>query len=1126
MQGIGDQRETTPGSSQVGRRVAAGRDKELATLERALVEAEGGRGRTVLIAGEAGIGKTTLAEAFSDRARRSGARVAWGRCWEAGGAPAYWPWTQVLRNALAIPGVKQELDAVRPFVDLVATLVPEVAGPAAVKQVTQTEGDRERFALFDAVSRVVQTIAIAAPLVIVLDDLHASDHASLLLTRFIAHDARSARCVVVAVYRDREMEADPVASQVIGDVARDAEVIRLEGLDPSAIASVLENAGGVPASDALMARLHQITEGNPFYANEIMRLLVQEGQVEARFDLRRRALPVPDSVSDIVLRRVKGLDPQVQALLRAAAVIGREFMVEPLAQAADIDIDKVLPLLATAEAERIVRAVGPGAYAFDHGLIRESLYESLADAERLHLHGKVAAALEDAAGDDPREGLAEIAHHYLRAATKDARLPFLYAIRAGDRALEMFAYEEAVDLFGEAFGLTQVARATATERGELLLKLGESLLRAGKVAEGRERLTEAAEVARSIGAPELLVSAAIAYGYAPGEGGIINQVHVALIEEALEAVGDQDSVERAALMARLGLEHALSPDKAHVARRDRLTADAIAMVRRIGPGPEYPQILRARFSSILGPRRLDECLGVADETLALGLARRDREVQLMGRLRRAAIFFMRGQAAELDAEFREASRLSKELRQPLHASPMAFFETCMNSLRSDITTTLKDADQALQLGPELPNAMGANLLQHVTCRWETDGGGDLEFFIRAVMEQRPGIRRAWTAALSNTLARTGRVEEAKTLIAGVIEDFPNAPLDFTSLGTIHCVVDALRIVRDPRGAQVLYDAALPFRDLHVLQVMLAPVAYYGAAEWDLGTLASLMQQWDKAEDHFDRALIAHAGLGARRQFAWTQAELAEMFIRRDGGPDSRARELLREARRSAEELGLLKLTIFVDGLLKDEPSVELKRRRTGGRASMIREGEYVTITAGDEVLRMRYVKGLEYLAAVLSQPGRELHVLQIATPGAPGKSATGEDLQLGADDAGPLLDPAAKAAYRRRINELNEDIEEARSYNDPIRLERAQEELDLITQQLTSAVGLHGRERKTSSNVERARVNLTKRIKATIDKIAADAPELGRHLEAAVRTGTYLSYSDRIEPTLQWEIDLGPKQGT
>jgi tetratricopeptide (TPR) repeat protein len=1100
-----------------GAPLISGRDRELASLDKALTEAAGGRGRTVLIKGEPGIGKTTLAEAFSDRARERGANILWGRSWEAGGAPAYWPWIQVLRSALALPEAKEYIEAVRPFVDVVATLVPEVAGPGGVQK-PQAGGEQERFTLFDAVSRVLQSCARAAPLVVVLDDLHAAEDASLLLLRFLARDIRTAPVLIVGTHRDKEVQVDPRAREIFAEVARDGEVMTLSGLDPDSIASVLEEAAGAPPSDTLRESLHQITEGNPFYANEIMRLLIEEGQIEARLDLTRRALPVPDSVSALVLRRMKNLDPQVHRVLTIAAVLGREFQLRPLSKAAGLDVRSLKQLLEGATTEGILRRSGHDGYLFDHNLIREALYEALSDDQRSTLHAQIGAVLEELQSEEPDAHLTEIAHHYLRAALTDTRPTFEYAIRAGERAVEVLAYEQAVNLFEEALALADTAAPSKLERGELLLRLGEAHVRAGHVAEASERFVEAVDIARAERSSNLLVKVALAHSPIPIEGGIVNAWFVALAEEAIAALGPGDSIDKAVLMSRLAAELSFSVDKADVAKKDSLSLEGLEMALRMDAPREIGIAMRFRFTSIFSPDRLDESLQLARDILQFGIQQHDDITQLLGRVRLAAVYLSLGKMNAVEAELKEVQRLSKQVRQPIYASPVAFLTAAIASLRADIPTAFALSDKALAAYPDVPNALGAHLLQHVGLRWETDGGGDLEFFVRAAMEQRPGLRRAWTSALVNIFARTDRPEEARALLRDMIEDLPNAPMNISYVTTLHCTVDAIRVLRDPFGCAPLYDALLPFRDQHFLQMMLAPVAYYGSVERDLATLASILERWDAAEEHFERSLREHARIGARTFLAWTQVEFGEMLLRRGRAEDAiRARELLEEGLRSAERLGLKILARFATPLLEERGSQETSAEAE--TPSIVREGEYVTITWGGEIVRLRHTKGVTYLAKLLANPGREIHVLEVASESAVDPKVVPGEMGLASDDVGAALDPQAKAAYKRRIDDLREEIEEAARFNDPGRAERAQEELDFITREIAGAVGLGGRDRKKASNAERARVNVTKRVKETIGKIAADAPRLGRHLSISVKTGTFLSYGEEDADLPDWDID-------
>ena len=1108
-------RRATPGN---GSSLISGRDRELASLDKAFAAAARGRGRTILIKGEPGIGKTTLAEAFSEKVTSAGANVLWGRAWEAGGAPAYWPWIQVLRGAISIPD-EQEIQRVRPYLDVVAALVPEVAGPGGVQRPQTEVGEQQRFVLFDAVSRVLQACASAAPLVIVLDDFHAVEDSSLLLLRFLARDIRTSRCLIVVTHRDQEVEVDPRAKAILAEVARDGEVMGLSGLDADAIAAVLTGAAGAPPSEALKNSLHQITEGNPFYANEIMKLLVEEGQIEARLDLARRALPVPDSVSALVLRRLNNLDPQLRKILSAASVIGREFRADVLACVVNVEATHLEVSLELSEAEGLTRSTEAGVHLFDHNLIREALYESLSEEDRSRLHGAVASALEEIRPSNEDQNLSEIAHHYLRASLDDVRPSFEYALRAGAKAMEVYAFEQAISFFEEALGLSPVAASTELERGQVLLDLGEALLRAGRVVESSERLQAAAEIARSEGSAELTVQAAVAHCQHPSEGGIVNPTTIRLIEDALEKLPAEDSYEKALMMVRLAAELWQGGNKADGPRKDQLAYDGIAMARRVAHPRELAQILRFAFTAIFAPDRLEESMAIADEITQLGISQRDKVTLLTGRLRRAAILMSMGAINETEAEFKEAAELAEKLRQPIFASPTAFLKSALTMIKSDIPTALKQADKALAVGPEVPNALGAHLLQHVTLRLETDGGADFEPFVRAVIEQRPGLRRAWGSGLIQILAKTGRVSEARALLRDAIEDLPDSPMNISYVTTVHFAVEGVRILREPYGCELLYEALLPFRAQHFTQMMLAPVAYYGSVERDLGTLAALMERWEIAEDHFERALREHARVGARIFLAWTQTEYAEMLCRR-GRPEDAPRvvELLDESMRTAEELGLHILKNFAAPLLSQD-GVQKAATSTKETASIVKEGEYVTITWGQEIVHLRHTKGVTYLARLLANPGREIHVLEVASEGAADPKVDASELGLASDDLGAALDPQAKAAYKRRIHDLREDIEEAGRFNDPGRAERAQEELEFITREIAGAVGLGGRDRKTASNAERARVNVTKRLKETIGKIGAGAPRLGKHLSTSVKTGTFLSYGEDETDLPMWDID-------
>jgi CheY-like chemotaxis protein len=202
----------------------------------------------------------------------------------------------------------------------------------------------------------------------------------------------------------------------------------------------------------------------------------------------------------------------------------------------------------------------------------------------------------------------------------------------------------------------------------------------------------------------------------------------------------------------------------------------------------------------------------------------------------------------------------------------------------------------------------------------------------------------------------------------------------------------------------------------------------------------------------------------------------------------------------------------------------LALRGLGGTALFRREGEFWTVAFEGAAFRLRDSKGLHYISALLREPGRERHSLdlvgsQFPPQGSAMRARTEPDAGLHAvGDAGPVLDPQAKAQYRARLDELEEDLREAEQWNDPERAARAKEERELLAHELASAVGLGGRDRKVGSDAERARINVTRAIKAVLDRIAEHSPALGKHFEATLRTGTFCSYVPDPRSPLRWEL--------
>jgi len=327
------------GSPAPGCSAFIGRKRELAELGAGLRAVHQGRGGLYLIVGDPGIGKSSLAAAVADDAQSAGMLVLTGRCWEGGGAPAFWPWVQVLREChRAADGDKRTvLDTTTADI---ALLVPELHDAASERTAASRDPERARFQLFDAVACFLASAARARPLVLVLDDLHAADHPSLLLLQFLGRQLASLPILVVGCYRPFEMRRRFGAADFVGELASQGRHLRLGGLSAIETALLIERSSGRTPPPNVVSAVHSATGGNPFFVDEISRLLAIDSQ---GWSLHRQ--PMPDGVRETIRRRLYLLSSACIEVLAAAALLGQEFDVACLERACALPHGRFFDLL-------------------------------------------------------------------------------------------------------------------------------------------------------------------------------------------------------------------------------------------------------------------------------------------------------------------------------------------------------------------------------------------------------------------------------------------------------------------------------------------------------------------------------------------------------------------------------------------------------------------------------------------------------------------------------------------------------------------------------------------------------------------------------------------------------------
>src|SRR4051812_26127373 len=597
-------------SSAVG---FVGRGAECRALSEAWVEATEGDRRVVLIAGEPGIGKTRLASRIARRAHGDGGVVLHGQCDEEIQAP-YRPWVDTLRQYLDDAPqdvlerhVAEHGGELGRLVPTLARRVPALPAPS------HSDPEAERYLLFGAVAGLLAEAAADRPLLIVIDDLHWADRPTLQLLRHVVADAQAGRILLLGTYRHSDLSPEHPLTTALADLRREpgVERVALSGLEETDVVELMESAGERPlrADERGLARdLARETSGNPFFLTEMLRHLLEAGAITRepdgwRLTERLGDIGLPESVREVVDRRVRRLGEPVGSVLRIAAVIGRRFDSELLARVADVDEDELLERLDAAVRARLVSesAEFPGRFGFAHALVNATLADELGATRRARLHRRIAEALEELAGADPGPRLPALAHHWTAAAVRVDRA-IECCRQAGERALEQLAPDEAARWFSRALGLHGRPPAPRS-RCDLLTGLGEAQRQAGHPA-FRQTLLEACRIAQSERDGDRLARAALANsrGFESASGDV-DPERVGALRAALELLDPGSQVRRARLLALLQLELTFV---AGLGERRRLSDEAVAPARRSEDADTLAHVLWARHAVLWTPERLAE----------------------------------------------------------------------------------------------------------------------------------------------------------------------------------------------------------------------------------------------------------------------------------------------------------------------------------------------------------------------------------------------------------------------------------------------------------------------------------------------------------------------------------------
>jgi DNA-binding SARP family transcriptional activator/tetratricopeptide (TPR) repeat protein len=881
--------------------IFVGRDAELSTLLGTLDQARAGHGSVCLVSGEPGIGKSRLADEIAAHARERGLAVLRGRAWEAGGAPAFWPWVQLMRGHIRgaeTEELRRQMGACAPELGELLPDVREALGGLPGPAVRDPEA--LRFRLFDAVATFLHAIATErGGLLVVLDDLHAADEPSLLLLDFVARTVADSRVVVMGAYRATETGPGHPLERLVGDLVKEpaAARIALGGLRRQDIAEYVELSSGSRAQGDVVEALHASTAGHPLFVVEVVRLLAAEG----RLDSAEFARAVPAGVREAIDNRLERLPEEGRTALSMASVVGGEFDPDLLERL--VPDEDVAGALDEAIAARLITAAAgaPGLLRFSHALVRDALYGGLSPGRRRRLHRRIGVELERRHAADPGPHLAQLAHHFFEAGPGDEAVE--YARLAAERAASQLGYEEAARLYRLA--LRALDRSDAPDLGrrcDLLLALGDAQARAGDDAGAKETFLRAAEIARLEGMAERLGRAALGYGGRWVWMAMRGDPHIIpLLEEAIAALPNEDSALRARLLARLAAGPLKGKGDAARGRRFALSREAVEMARRLGDPLVLAWALDGRKVAIWGPDTLEEHWVVIDELRALAKEAGDAEQLVDAHICSLIKLFERFELDRFGVEYALAEKALAELGQP----GQRWLVTVMAPMHALLVGPLADADRliddAFELGRQAApwNARISSLLQRFVLRGLQGRLEEVEQELRSAAVENPTYP-VLHAALASLYAELGETESARSAFESLAaDDFGAVPFDEEWLVTIALLTDACAFLGDAGRASVLYDRLEPYGH----RILVAPIEVaLGSAARPLGKLAATLGQTEIAARWFERAASENANAGALPWAAHAQLDHARMLLA--SGERARAEPLLAQAAETYRKLGI------------------------------------------------------------------------------------------------------------------------------------------------------------------------------------------------------------------------------
>jgi DNA-binding SARP family transcriptional activator/tetratricopeptide (TPR) repeat protein len=965
-----DERVLPAAFASLRERAFVGRGDELTALDAAWTRARSGQLEVVLLAGEPGIGKTTLAVQQAAAAWASGAVVLFGRCDEESLAP-FQPFVEALAHYVEMTSAETLRSYLGSQAADLALLVPQLGRVLPeVAEVVPTGAETERYRLFEVVPSLLRCIGADAPVLLILDDLHWADRPTLQLLQHVIRRGSGSSMLVIGTYRDTDLVRTHPMAEALADMRRANLITRvpLRGLSRDDVVAMVAGGAEPDAADrALGDALWGETEGSPLFLREILRHLGETGVIardeSGRWRAQRRMdqLGIPEGVREVIGRRLTRLSDDANAALRAGSVMGREVRVDVLERVTDLTPDQLLDALDEATSAGVVDEVPGrvGRYAFTHALVRQALYDELSITRRVRLHQRVGEALEVIHGADAGPHLAELAFHFAQSAvagTADKAVDF--GRRAAEHAQSLVAYEDAARHYATALEVAEDAGMDAPTRADLLLALGDCIWHAGDSRSARSAFDRAIDVGGDD--PDRFARAALGYAGAEVramwvEIAFPNERGIALLEAGLVAIGPDDSDLRARLLACLAQEltYVAGTDD----RRAELSNEAIAMARRLDAPATLAVVLTASNLADYSSHSAVERAAKADEAIALAEMLGDRQLEAHALFHRFAALAERAELDDATVALERATAVYDEIKDPVGRMLCPAFWGGLALLEGRFTEAQALFDQSFYVAQEASDRNGFVCFAGgvATMRFYEGRAVELMGLIDEGAVAFPAFAANIVAMRAGMLAELGQLEAARDELDESGIDGPDRiPRDPFWAFTAHLIARGCLRLGDTTRATWLYEMLAPFAG----QTSCIGWVGWGPIDTALGWCAETLGRLDDAEKHYEDGIAICDRWGWRAPLVDAQLFLAALLSQqaRDGDAD-RALGLLAEALPAAADIGMAGVVrdgeMLRDRLLGREDAV----KRSGSRGSTRRERVKAKLSSRSRAAMARWTRG-------------------------------------------------------------------------------------------------------------------------------------------------------------------------